>query len=138
MLNNLKLINKYFYTCKTIFLIGVIAIFSSCSVIMAAKKEGTNVENLQQSRCRGQIIAQGATLISSERLPSKELVEVYQFKKEQGSAARAFMHGVLDVSTLGLWEVLGTPVEACMSENKCFVVKVYYDEQEFVKKIELL
>lgn len=123
---------------QMIFCLCAACSFSSCSVVMAAKKSGTSVENIQTSRSRGQIISQGATVISSERLPSGELVEVYQFKKEQGSAARAFMHGVLDVSTLGLWEVVGTPVEVCMSDDKCFVIKVYYDDQEYVKKIELL
>lgn len=139
MFFNPKTIKRYFSVAfKNIFCFLFIYIFSSCSVIMAAKKEGTNIENLQTSRSRGQIISQGATIISSDRLSSGELVEVYQFKKEQGSAARAFMHGVLDVGTFGLWEVVGTPVEACMSEDKCFVVRVYYDEREYVKRIELL
>src|ERR1700722_16681301 len=95
-------------------LIYVSLLVSSCSVVMAAKKEGTNIETVQASRTRGQFIACGANVISSERLPSGKLVEVYQFQKERGSAARALMHGVLDVSTLGLWEVIGTPIEACV------------------------
>lgn len=132
---NLKLSKFLLLSISFLILSSVV---SSCSVIMAANKKGTNVENLQTARSRAQIISQGATVISSERLPSGELVEVYQFQKEQGSAARAFMHGVLDVSTLGLWEVIGTPVEVCMSDDKSFVIKVYYDENEYVKKIELL
>ncbi|MDP1880353.1 MAG: hypothetical protein Q8K60_05385 [Parachlamydiaceae bacterium] len=134
ILNSNK-INKL--TILFLFLFATLT-FSSCSVMMAARKEGTNVENIQAARSRGQIIAQGASIVSSERCSSGELIEVYQFKKEQGSAARAFMHGLLDVSTFGLWEVIGTPVEVCMTEDKSFVIKVYYDYQENIKKIELL
>lgn len=123
------------------FSIGLITatlLLSSCSVVMAAKKEGTSIENVQCSRSQGQILSNGATVISSERLPTGELVEVYQFKKEKGSAARALMHGVLDVSTFGLWEVVGTPVEVCLDDEKFYVVKVFYDSQENVSKMELL
>ena len=127
---------------RNIFKISVfvlsICLFSSCSVIMAAKKEGTSIEKVQASRSRGQILAHGATIISSDRSPTGELVEVYQFKKENGSAARAFMHGVLDVSTLGVWEVIGTPVEVCMTDNTFYAIKVFYDAQDNVVKMELL
>lgn len=111
---------------------------TSCSVVMAAHKKGTSIEDVQCSRSRGQLLLNGGTVISSERQPTGELVEVYQFKKEQGSAARAFMHGLLDISTLGLWEVVGTPLEACMSNDKSYCVKVFYDGNEKISKIELL
>lgn len=129
-------LNKIF---STVFSLTAATCFlTSCSVVMAAKKEGTSIENVQTSRSRGQILAQGATVISSERLPTGELVEVYQFKKEQGSAARALMHGVLDISTFGLWEVIGTPVEVCLNDEKFYAIKVFYDPQEQVNKMELL
>jgi hypothetical protein len=113
-------------------------ILTSCSVIMAAKKEGTNIETVQSSRTRGQILSSGPAVISSERLPDGQLVEVYQFQKEKGSAARALMHGVLDVSTCGLWEVVGTPIEACLDDKKYFSLRVYYDQYENATKMELI
>lgn len=119
-------------------LAAVMCCLTSCSVIMAARKEGTSIDNIQSSRSRGQLLSLGATIVSSERLSTGELVEVYQFKKEKGSAARALMHGVLDVSTFGLWEVVGTPVEVCMTDDKSFVMKVFYDAQENITKMELL
>lgn len=111
---------------------------SSCSVVMAAKKEGTSIDKVQACRTRGQFISRGAVVVSSERLPSGELVEVYQYKNETGSAARALMHGALDVGTCGLWEVVGTPIEVCSNDNTYFCVKVYYDQEEHVKRMELL
>lgn len=121
-------------------LLSIIAlcVLSSCSVVMAAKREGTSIDKVQGCRTRGQFISSGAKVISSERLSCGDLVEVYQFQKERGSAARAFMHGLLDVSTCGLWEVVGTPIEACVDDNGCFSLKVFYDRDENIKKIELL
>jgi hypothetical protein len=124
---------------KKLGLIGLLLCLStSCSVIMAAKKEGHSVSKVQSCRTRGQMVALASAIVSSERLPSGELVEVYQILKERGSAARALMHGVLDVGTCGLWEVVGTPMEACINEKEYFTIKVFYNEQEVATKVELL
>ena len=118
-------------------LISSLLATTSCSVVMAANKKGTNIETVRSSRSRSQILARAEKVISSETLPSGEIIEIYQFKKETGSAARAFMHGMLDVGTLGLWEVVGTPVEACMLDNDYYTVKIYYDCMENIIKMEL-
>ena len=109
---------------------------SSCSVVMAAKKEGTNISKIQQCKNRNQFIAHGGKIVSSERLPNGDLVEVYQFKKERGSTARALMHGVLDISTFGLWEVIGTPIEG-FDTLEFFCIKVIYDCNDNVKDVLL-
>lgn len=116
----------------------LIAVLSSCSVAMAANKQGVSLDKVQACRTRGAVISTGATIVNSERLETGELVEVYQIEKERGSAARALMHGVLDVSTCGLWEVVGTPIEACSDQKEYYSLRVFYDEREAVKKIELL
>jgi len=54
---------------------------------MAAKKEGVNLGQVQNCRTRGQFLATGAIVLSSDRSYTGQLVEVYQFKKESGSAA---------------------------------------------------
>ncbi len=110
---------------------------SSCSVMMAAKKEGMSITQVQTMRTRCQLIASGAQLISGERLPSGELCEVYQIQNTRGSAARAFMHGLLDVSTCGVWEVIGTPIEAS-NPREYYCVRVTFDENEVIRRIELL
>ncbi len=92
---------------KIISLFLIALSLNSCSVVMAAKKSGTDLNKIQDYRTRGQFISAGANVITSERLESGELIEVYQYKKETGSAARAFMHGMLDISTLELGKLLG-------------------------------
>ena len=125
---------------KKIISYGLLAVslcsLSSCSVVMAAKKEGTNISKVQQCTNRTQFIAQGGTIVSSERMPNNDLVEVYQFTKERGSTARAVMHGVLDVTTCGLWEVIGTPMEGYDSAE-FFCIKVIYDSEENIKSVLL-
>lgn len=116
----------------------LLAVLSSCSVAMAANKQGVSLDKVQACRTRGQVISTGALVIDSEKYENGELVEVYQIEKERGSAARALMHGVLDVSTCGLWEVVGTPIEACSDQKEYYSLKVFYDDRDNVKKIELL
>ena len=119
-------------------LVCLAVVTTSCSVCMAARKEGVDISKVQACTTRGQILAYGVTVISSERTSEGNLVEVYQIQKPRGSAARAFMHGALDVSTFGLWEVIGTPIEACADQKEYIMVRVYYNCQEIVQSIQLM
>ena len=80
----------------------------------------------------------GAEPISYETNEEGLLVEIYHIQKERGSIARALLHGSLDLFTGFLWEFIGTPVETKLSEKKFFSVKVTFDENECVQKMELL
>ena len=113
------------------------ATLSSCSVAMAAKKSGTDVSTMQASRTRGQVVATGAQLVSSAKDASGNLIEIYKVQEPKGSIARAFMHGFLDISTGGLWEAVGTPIEGSY-EKKFYSIKVTYDQDENVKSMELM
>jgi hypothetical protein len=54
-------------------------------------------------------------------------VEVYEYKTaHEPSPWRAIVHGILDVSSLGLWEIIGTPIE--MAQGEKVRVAVEYDE----------
>ncbi len=104
---------------------------------MAANKSGNDISKVQSSRTRGQVLSTGAKIIASEKDADGCLVETYQLQKEKGSIARAIMHGVLDVSTLGVWEAVGTPIEGSMNKKEYVSFKVFYDKNEGIKKIEL-
>jgi hypothetical protein len=61
--------------------------------------------------------------------PDGRYVETYraQARKSGVTYARAVGHGVADVATFGLWEVVGTPVEGSLSNNTGFItVKAFY------------
>lgn len=113
------------------------SLFSSCSVMMASNRGGVDIEMVQSVRTRMQLIALGADSISSGKNDLGETIEIFKVMKERGSAARAFMHGLLDLSTLFIWELAGTPIESALDEKKFFSLKVTFDENEQIKKIEL-
>ncbi len=124
---------------KIVFaLILGVFVMSSCSVFMAANKSGTSVDEISQCKTRTAIIAKGAESIKMEQNEEGNLVEYYKVQKPKGSTSRAVMHGLLDVATIGLWEVAGTPMEGAMGKKKYYGIRVTFDENENVKKMEVL
>lgn len=111
---------------------------NSCSVAMAASKNGTEMHELHKCRTREQFVEAGAQVISTERLESGELVEVYQYKEATGSAGRALIHGLLDVGTLGIWEVVGTPIEGFCKHSEYYTLRVTFDETDKATRVEIL
>jgi hypothetical protein len=122
---------------KSILALSLLQILSSCSVIMASDRGGTDIEIVQSIKNRMQLIALGAESISTKKNQDGETVEVFKLMKERGSVARAFMHGLLDLSTGFLWELAGTPIESALDEKKYFSLKVTFDENEQIQKMEL-
>lgn len=58
------------------------------------------------------------------------------FRLQRGnepSTGRAVGHAVLDVLTLGVWEIVGTPVEGFTGDS--FTLAISYDAEEKVTKI---
>ncbi|MGI9504977.1 MAG: hypothetical protein ACR2RE_18180 [Geminicoccaceae bacterium] len=61
------------------------------------------------------------------------------YKYEVGNdpnAIRAIGHGALDVASIGLWEFIGTPIEASTGEEREVVIT--FDAEERVTRIEQL
>jgi hypothetical protein len=104
--------------------------------MMASKKGGFDLDSIQAAQSREQFLNFG-TPIDSEVNAEGDRTETYRIMKEKGSIARAFMHGLLDLSTGFLWELAGTPIESALSQKKYYAVKVLFDSDNQVKKIEL-
>ena len=121
----------------SIVLVGTI-LLSGCSVFMASKKEGVSIDELSQCRTRSCVISKGAVPTKTEKNEQGETIEDYTVQARTGSTARAVMHGVLDVFTLGIWEVAGTPIEGAKGEKKHYSIRIIYDKDENVKKVEML
>ncbi|WP_173235668.1 hypothetical protein [Legionella antarctica] len=102
---------------------------SACSVVMAARSNGVNPKQLSQCKTRSCLIAAGATPIDQNKNKQGKLYsENLRATMPTGSAARAAMHGLLDVGTLGIWEVAGTPIEAVKGKKTGYVIAVKYAE----------
>jgi len=105
--------------------------------MMASDRGGVGIEAVQSVRNRMQLLALGVESVSSTKNDQGETVEVFKAMSERGSVARAFMHGLLDLSTAFIWELAGTPIESALDAKKYFSLKVTFDAEEQIKKIEL-
>ena len=125
---------------KKMFIVALISLFmfAACSVYMAAKKQGVRFEELSQCKTKGCLQAKGAIPIGSKKNKDGVLVETYKVQKPTGSTARAVMHGVLDIATLGIWEIAGTPIEGAKGKKGYISIKVYFEnDDDTIQKVEL-
>jgi len=133
-MNFKKITNATFQTIITS------ALLSGCSVFMAAQQKGVDVNVLAACKTRTCIMNHGATPIQTTKNKSGSIIaETFQAEIPSGSAARAAMHGVLDVATLGIWEVAGTPIEAIKGEKQNYSIKVTYaSDENIINSMQLL
>ena len=107
---------------KAILTIPLALSLCGCSVFMAANKSGVDPEQIINCTTRSCLLAIGAIPVAK---PAKN-EEVFKAKQPTGSTSRAVLNGALDVFTLGLWEVAGTPIEGSLDNDKYFTFKVKY------------
>lgn len=116
-----------------IFMLG-----QGCSVYMAASqpdKKDVSVFNVGTPRTH--VIAEAGKPVYTKENSDGTLTDTFVFVQGYSSGAkagRAFFHGAADVLTLGLWEVIGTPVEA-VADGTEVKVQVEYDANERVQNI---
>lgn len=121
-------------------IITFVVLCSSCSVFMAAKQPDLKNEDLfRVGTSRSALLAEYGNPISSE-MKNGEKCEIFKFVQGYSTGAkagRAVFHGVADVLTLGIWEVVGTPTEGVFNgDEKCY--EVTYDENGRIKQVTAL
>lgn len=118
-------------------LVAILLVNSGCAVFMAAHQPGKkNMNVLAAGMPRDVVIAElGSPVHSDEENGKKtDLFKFVQGYSDGTKAVRAVGHGVADVLTLGLWEVVGTPAEATLN-GKELAVKVIYDDKNTVEQV---
>ncbi len=116
---------------------AVLGMCLSCSPFMAAKQPGyKNVNLFSEGTPRNELIAEfGVPTITEAKDDGKH--DIFRFRQGYtggAKAGRAVMHGVFDVFTLGLWEVVGTPIESAADGND-MAYEVVYDEGDRVRQV---
>lgn len=108
---------KSFFTAGV--LLALAACLSACAVGLAATGEETpDVTVCQIGAERHKIEAQLGPPKTSSTDAGGNTTCTYEYKVgDDPSAGRAFYHAGMDVLTLGLWEVVGTPYEAVQGET---------------------
>ena len=98
-------------------------LLTSCSVYKASKNDGISVSDIKNCKTRSSLLSNGMQCLETKEHNGK-VVELYRAvaRKCGLNYGRAIGHGVLDVCTLGLWEVVGTPIEGAMDNNRGYIV----------------
>ena len=120
----------------TLLIVGTFNI-TGCSVFMAAKQpEKKDTKMLAVGVPRAVILAEFGAPVSTVK-NGDETVDIFSFKQGYGKAAkfgRMMFHGVADFATLGLWEIIGTPVESGFDGNN-IAYQITYDQNDNVKTV---
>lgn len=119
------------YRAAYIVLLSVFSL-SACSVGMALSgKREPNLSMVRVGATRGEVEMQLGHCIKTVSLPSGGRQDSYEYELgNKPSAGRAVGHGVLDLLTLGLWEIAGTPIEAVQGEKQ--TISITYDAKDRV------
>jgi len=124
---------------KRLYLATLLLIAVGCgsAAEMAAKHEGVSESDIKDCETRLCYLKLGSEILDKKQDPDGSLTEIYRVKRERGSTLRSLGHGVLSLGTLGIWNVIGTPIEGLMSSDEFIVFRVFYDPQEKPKKVEI-
>lgn len=118
-----------------------VAASSGCAVVMAAKQpDYKNVELFKLGTTRGQLLGEFGQPVSTETRKDGTKCDTFSFTQGYSGGAkagRAVLHGVADVLTLGLWEIIGTPTEAVLNGNTVGY-QACYGADERVTEVTLL
>ena len=106
----------------------------SCSVGMAMSgKADPNTGSLQMGQSRDLVLL-NLGQPSQTHLTDEGRTDVFKLERgNEPSSGRAAGHAVMDVLTLGIWEIIGTPIEGVAGET--FTLSIQYDKEEKVTKV---
>ena len=106
----------------------------------ASKQKGATAADIGKCETRACFVGlldYGGKILVSDKQPDGSLEEIYQVQRRKGSTLRSFTHGILSVATLGIWNVVGYPIEGFVSSADYIVYRVVYDAQGQPVKVEI-
>ena len=117
-------------------IVALLAGLPACSVGMALSgSENPDLGAIRVGATRGEVELHLGRPIRTASLPDGGRADVYAYEiGDKPSAGRAVGHGVMDVLTLGIWEVVGTPIEGV--QGKKYHATITYDRDDKVTGIE--
>jgi len=106
-------------------------VLSACSTVDAAKKTGEKVSNVvscETSACLKTL--RTAEVVDEETLANGDTKYLFRIQKRQGSIFRALGYGTAAVFTLGLSEVVTTPLEGALQDEDQLAVEAVCDSND--------
>ncbi len=111
---------------------------SGCAVHMAATaQDRKDIKVLSVGNHRDLLRVELGEPVVTDTDGDGNKYDIFKFSKGFTGGEKFFHaagHGVMDLATLGLWEIVGTPSES-MSQTNEIQVKVIYDAGNIVTKI---
>ncbi len=100
-------------------------------------KEEMNTSILYPGVPREAVISRIGEPESSVADKEGNYIDTYTIVKgNEPSSTRAVVHGTLDVLTVGLWELMATPIEVLEGVETSSQIVIYYDSEERIKEIQ--
>ncbi|MBN9413181.1 MAG: hypothetical protein J0H12_04575 [Candidatus Paracaedimonas acanthamoebae] len=122
-----------FFKKKPLLLITLsLLTLEGCSVGMALNGEKEpDLSVIRQGITKTEVDIQLGDPVSVEALDKGWKKCIYSYSVgDESSAGRAIGHGVMDVLTLGIWEVVGTPIEGFRGDK--YQLALTFDENDRV------
>ena len=116
-------------------LLALLLPLGGCSVGMALSgKEPPDLSYCTVGEGRSDIELEVGPPLTVEDLPDGSQVCTYEYEVGgEVSPERAIVHGSLDVVTFGLWELVGTPLEA--GQGQTYRMTVIYDPDGAAREV---
>ena len=126
--------------CKTFILVLAIAIFlTGCSVMQATSgPESKDLSVLEHGTDRYAVITELGKPEFTEKQEDGTTIDVFKFMQGQHAAAKAgkgILYGAAALFTLGISEIVTSPLEGSVGDGAEIQVKVTYDENDKVKDV---
>lgn len=111
--------------------IGLLFMLGGCSVGMAISgKEGPDLGAFGIGSTRSEVELQLGSPISSVTTPNGTRTHTYEYELgNEPNTLRAIGHGAMDLLTLGIWEVIATPVEASQGAKYRMTIVYGHDDR---------
>jgi hypothetical protein len=108
------------------FFVSLLVMLSGCAVGMAASgQKDLDVSVLEVGQSRKVVESFLGVPVSTLDQSSEKRTDVYEYEiGDQPSTGRAWMHGALDVVTIGLWEFVGSAIEG--SKGDMYSIPITY------------
>jgi hypothetical protein len=127
---------KELLVLTTVLTFGIFCLATTgCSVGMALSgKKDPNLGMVRVGATRGEVEMALGNPVSSVTTQDGRRTDIYDYEiGNEPSTGRAVAHGAMDFLTLGLWEVVGTPIEALKGTK--YQIAVTYDSDNRVLAI---
>lgn len=115
---------------------------SACSAVQATKgPESKDFSVLEKGTERYKVLAEFEQPIVTETAPDGRKYDVFKFYQGQHGAvkaAKAVTYGAAAVVTLGLSELVTTPLEGTAGSGAEIKLRVLYDSDDRVDEVEVL